>query len=270
MPKIKRARGYRLYDYHGCRYIDCFQNNGAAILGHRTEKLSRTLKNIISKGLLYDLPSVYSERLIRLLAEKFPDYTIFRIRSSIERALADVSELFGESLCEGDIADPVMDTPSSSTKTSRGKNKIAFWRPFTDESLYSNFKVIIPLVPFSLGGTPVITCFRDKTAEKLPESDNLSPVLLAGVIHVLYKLASFRIPDWLDVFLPKSFNIWNRAGIYLKALCGPDEYENVFKRFLSEGVFISPLYPGPTIIPPELSEGEKKKLIKLFLSINGK
>jgi len=266
IPKIKRTRGYRLYDYKGRRYLDCFQNNGAAVLGHRPEKLLRNIKNTLSRGLLYDLPSVYNDRLLRLLVERFPDYSVFRIRRSLERALADAESIMGGSLSEKDIADPVMHTGGSG-KQSCG---VAFWRPFTDKRFYGKFRVIIPLIPFSLGGTPVITCFKDESAENLPGSDIISPALLVGAVHSLYRLASYRLPEWLDLSLPKSFNIWKREGIYLKALCSTDEYKNVFNLFLAEGVLISPLYPGPTIIPLELSEGEKKKLIELFMGVNGK
>ena len=35
IPPIRRARGYRLYDHRGRRYLDLWQNGGHSLLGHR-------------------------------------------------------------------------------------------------------------------------------------------------------------------------------------------------------------------------------------------
>ncbi|NOY09543.1 MAG: hypothetical protein GXP33_11965 [Spirochaetes bacterium] len=270
IPEIKRARDYRLYGCTGRRYIDCYQNNGHALLGHRAEKLSRTLKNTLSKGLLYDFPSVYEKRLIRLLITIFPAYSTFRIRRSFERVLKDISLLSGGSITAEDITDPVLISAGGPDDKSY---KAAYWRPFTDSTFYKKYKMLVPLFPFAAGGSPAVLCFKDskdKAADVLPASDTVSPVLLAGVIHVMYRLKHYKIPDWVDLSLPKSFNIWKREGIYLKAECSISEYENVFKKFLAEGVIISPCFPGPTIMPGGLSDGERKKIIGLLKVINGK
>jgi len=267
IPEIKRARDYRLYDCTGRRYIDCYQNNGHAVLGHRAEKLSKTLKNTLSRGLLYDIPSVYERRLIKLLIKIFPAYSTFRIRRSFERVLQDISRLSGRNITAEDITDPVL---ISCGGTDSKSYTAAYWRPFTDSTFYKKFKILVPLLPFAAGGSPAVLCFKGITQDVLPVSDTVSPVLLAGVIHVIYRLAHYKIPDWVDLSLPKAFNIWKREGIYLKAECSISEYENVFKRFLADGVIISPCFPGPTIMPGGLSDGERKKIIGLLKGINGK
>ncbi len=52
IPPIRRARGYRLYDHRGRRYLDLWQNGGHSLLGHRGLHLLSLLKNLMSRGLL--------------------------------------------------------------------------------------------------------------------------------------------------------------------------------------------------------------------------
>jgi len=57
LPVIRRARGYRLYGQDGRRYLDLWQGGGRALLGHRPARVTTVLKNVISTGLVTDLPS---------------------------------------------------------------------------------------------------------------------------------------------------------------------------------------------------------------------
>ena len=45
IPRIRRARGYRLYDHHGRRYLDLWQNGGRSLLGHRPARQTTLLKD---------------------------------------------------------------------------------------------------------------------------------------------------------------------------------------------------------------------------------
>src|SRR6056297_3731235 len=78
IPPVRRARGYYLYSYEGKRILDFYQNKGAAVLGHRPKNLSLHIKNLISKGLWADYPSVESARLLKKLHEVFPNFKSFR------------------------------------------------------------------------------------------------------------------------------------------------------------------------------------------------
>ncbi len=63
LPLFRRARGYRLYDHSGQRYLDLYQGNGSGLLGHRAFRITTELKDVISRGLISDLPSVYLRRM---------------------------------------------------------------------------------------------------------------------------------------------------------------------------------------------------------------
>jgi len=82
MPLIRRARGYRLYDHRGRRYLDLWQNGGRSLLGHRPAGQTTLLKNLLSKGLAADLPSPYTGRLERALAALLPTHGQARVVAS--------------------------------------------------------------------------------------------------------------------------------------------------------------------------------------------
>jgi len=43
----------------------------------------------------------------------------------------------------------------------------------------------------------------------------------------------------------------------------------VFRAFLARGVLLSPFHPGPSILPGEASEGERRLVVSLFHAIPG-
>jgi glutamate-1-semialdehyde aminotransferase len=89
VPRIRRARGYRLYDVQGKRYLDLFREG--ALLGHRGEAALTAMKSALSQGLATSLPSAWEGRLVAALAQMFPAYRSVRLYSSRERALEAVS-----------------------------------------------------------------------------------------------------------------------------------------------------------------------------------
>ena len=44
VPRIRRARAFRLYDVTGRRFLDLWQAGGEAILGHRAARTGAALK----------------------------------------------------------------------------------------------------------------------------------------------------------------------------------------------------------------------------------
>ena len=70
---VRRARDWHLYDQYGDRYLDFWQSDGAAFLGHKPKGLSRLLKEEIDRGLWTPLPTVWPHRLkkaLRALADE--------------------------------------------------------------------------------------------------------------------------------------------------------------------------------------------------------
>jgi glutamate-1-semialdehyde aminotransferase len=51
IPPIRRARGFRLYDGAGRRYLDLWQADGNAILGHRGAGMVTAVKAALDRGL---------------------------------------------------------------------------------------------------------------------------------------------------------------------------------------------------------------------------
>ncbi|POR00964.1 hypothetical protein AU468_08820 [Alkalispirochaeta sphaeroplastigenens] len=65
--RVRRARGWRLYDQGGTRYVDFWQAGGSAFLGHRPGSLARTVAAEIDRGLWAPLPTPWKGRLERSL-----------------------------------------------------------------------------------------------------------------------------------------------------------------------------------------------------------
>ncbi len=263
IPILKRARGYRLYDLAGKRYLDLYQNGGRALLGHRPQGLTAVVKEVVSKGVLTDLPSVYGERLEKALKRLFPGYAAVRFFSSRERALELASLHLGGKLEEEEIHDPVL--------PGGAKKEAAYWRPLLSDSPEEpEAEVLFPILPFSMGGVPEAVCFKHNPARGLPESDIISPVILAGVLRSLACLNKYHFPPWFRQDLLKSSDGWIQRGIYLRPNFSAGLYKICFFNFLKEGFLLSPGYPGPSILPAEASPGEIKKMIKLFKQNPGK
>jgi len=256
IPLIKRARGYRLYDYKGNRYLDLYQNNGHSILGHNTHYISKLMKNIISCGLISDLPSIYHKRIKKELKHTFDQYKSFLIFNSMEQAAATITKLTGKLIDK--ISDPVLGDI----------REVSFYRPFLPKQilkeLFSKARILVPIFPFSIGGSPVIVCFKD-TIANIPELP-VSPLLLAGTLKSIYSLKKAALPEWqknLDI----NNKYWNKMGLYIIPKITPKNYKKVFNFSLTNGILISPEYNKPSILPGEASTGEIKKMLGIFNKI---
>ncbi len=256
IPPIKRARGYRIYDYKGRRYLDLYQNNGCSILGHRNHQIHKLMKNIISYGLVNDLPSIYNKRIKKVLAETFKQYKSFYIFNSMEQA----KEMISEHTCKiiNEISDPLLNNI----------NEVSFYRPFLPENIYKELflkaRILIPIFPFSIGGSPVIVCLKDISEKEL--AIPVSPLILAGTLNSIYSLKKTNLPEW-----QKEINInnkyWIQKGIYIIPKVERELYEKIFLFFLNNGILISPEYNKPSILPCEASDGEIKKMVGIFNNI---
>lgn len=254
IPAIKCARGYRLYDEKGNRIIDLYQNNGHALLGHRAFKVTTVLKNVISKGLIFDLPSVYEYRLKKAVKQLIPGISSVFIAGSLDHGLKMISEILNTQVTEHEVIDPLVETK---------KSKIIIWRPFAGNNIDS-VPVIIPVLPFSIAGAPVIICFKKGYNTVFKYKTNISPLILAGVVRAVYNLAHYNKPEWLTDDILKGAEKWEQKGIYILARMKEKEYRSVFKKFLKNGILLSPHFPGPSIFPAELSHGELQKILQLL------
>ena len=259
IPPIRRARGYRLYDHRGRRYLDLWQNDGCSLLGHRGLRLMATLKDLMSRGLLSDLPALQGGHLARALAARLPGYPWVRLARGGQEALALASRFLGRELSAEDVFDPALDTPPGEAPAAR-------WRPLLDfpSPGRGRPRVLLPVLPFAAAGAPAAACFDAEPPEDFPASEPLSPVLLAGAARSLHDLARHRLPEWYRDDLLAGIPGWSQRGIYLRAECAPERYPRIFQAFLSNGLLLNPRYPGPSLLPGEASPGELAKMIQLF------
>jgi len=266
IPAIRRARGYRLYDGSGRRYLDLYQDGGRSLLGHRPARMGAVLKNLISKGLISDLPSVYVGRLERALLRRFPGFSAARIAASRQAAVELASLFLGRRVEEGMILDPVR-PPREAERAPEAE--LAYWRPFGPPP-QPRLRVLLPIVPFAMARAPHLLCFREPPPEGFPPSDCLSPLLLAGALRALHDLESHRLADWYREDLLARAPGWLQRGIYVFSTAPAGGYREIFERFLQAGFLLSPRRDGPSILPAEASPGEVKKMIKLFRENPGK
>jgi hypothetical protein len=263
LPPIKRARGYRLYDYNQRVYLDLYQNGGRAILGHRAFRLTTVIKDVISKGTIFDLPSIYTKRLEQALCRRFPEFPYVYLAGSPEGALRIAALYLGREISSSDIRDPF----SRTKKTGSILRRYPFVK---DAQAEEGVSVLMPVIPFAMGGSPAALCFRHAPPEGFPLSEVISPVILAGALRALDDLKNFyRQADWFKEELLKGKRGWLQRGIYITATFKEELYAGVFKSFLEGGVLLNPGYPGPSILPAEASPGELKRMVDLFSKFTG-
>ena len=262
IPEINRARGYFLYTSSGKRYLDMALEGGRLIMGHRQKGYGQALKNAIDKGILPAFPSPYAHRLKQAVKALFgSDCCVYLFRSE-EHAKAALTEQgaayeiwrpFGANACDL-INDPIK---SASQKSG--------------SSLLSDLPVVpeqpaILVLPVPAAFAPGVVV--SKSELNLAE-EPVSPVILAGAVRALYNLKAF--------LSEVDYSCWEKAGIaeackgkwrvelpYLYPLCGKDKYPAVWDAFFEAGIILSCDYDIPSILPPELSDGSMKKVIKLL------
>jgi hypothetical protein len=251
LPRVRRARGCRLYDAQGNRILDLYRDG--ALLGHRGASALTAMKAGLSQGLAAGLPTAWEARLCAALARMFPAYPGVRLFSSRARALAALS-------LSPDPWDPALgDSPAAAPA--------ALWRPFLP--LPAGAGVLLPVLPFTVCGAPAPACCA--AGVPLPASDPLPGFLLAGALRALAALAagspSHPAPRLGSAALEKAVDGargWERRGPYVRAVFPAGEYPRVHGEFLRAGVLLCPVYPGPSILPGDCSPGEDRLLADLF------
>ena len=278
---IRRARGFRLYDVRGKRYLDLSRDG--ALLGHRGAATLTAVKSVLSQGLATALPTAWEARLVSALLRLFPASRSVRLFSSRERALEAVSRFLGKSVDAQEVHDPALDSPGP------GPLRPALWRPFLP--VPPGAAALLPVLPFTLCGAPAPVCFPKGLSDDELPSDPLPGFLLAGALHGLYALSEEgrtgspsaaggapragrprKQPHWGSRAVERALDAargWKRYGPYVRAVFPAADYARVHAEFLAAGVLLSPGYPGPSVLPGECSPGETSLLADLFARIPG-
>ena len=264
LPRVRRARGWRLYGEGGVSYLDLWGAGGQALLGHRPFRITTTLKDVISRGTLLDLPSVYGPRLEKALRRLFPAFPHVRLEAGPQEALAASRRRLG---VDAPLHDPL--------REGRAAGPICLWRPFSPPGMRAEeaaeVRALLPVLPFGMGGAPAAVLFRDPPPATGGEGapPPLSPVLLAGALRALHDLDRYRPAPWFREDLLAGCPGWVQRGIYFLPAFPPERYEAVFERFLEGRVLLPPRFGMPGILPAEASAGERKRMLELFSAFPG-
>ena len=264
-PLIKRVRGYRLYTDNSEKYLDFYQESGKAILGSRPRGFSLALKKEIEKSNFYNYPSGYlkkTEKGISKLAEGSAlNISYFKTE---EELCNYVSEKEGKeySLCKN-IKDNYSDVEEKT-------NSIYFWFPFCGSSLkqyLDNFNYVLPILPFPGDITPVVLL----SSKILTENNYIpSPVILSGLNNIIYNLIRFLQEEpyihWRE-YTSMLNKIWKAKGPYLLPVYSEKKHELIFKTFLKNKILIQPCYGKMSVLPAEISEGERIMFLETTYNI---
>ncbi len=276
LPRIRRARGYRLYDERGTAYLDLHQAGGHALLGHRAFHLTTALKDAISRGNLSDLPSVYGPRLEKELARRFAAFPHVRLAHSPQEALAGISRVLGRPVGAEEVRDPVL--------LGKMEGPVSLWRPFAPAAedgagggppaleaarAPGGVRVLIPVLPFAMAGAPAAACFREPPGEAFAPPRPISPVILAGALRALHDLDRYRPAPWFREDLLQGCRGWIQRGIYVLPDFPPERYEEVFEEFLRQRLLLSPQFESPSLLPAEASAGELERMRRMFEACPG-
>ena len=258
IPEINRARGYFLYTADGKRYLDMALDGGRLVMGHRQKGYGQTLKNAIDKGILPGFPSPYAHRLKQAVKTLFGAGCHVYLFKSEEHAKA--------ALASRGIAYELWRPMCADT---RGANNPTATSRVTNALDLINDPINLPVILV----LPVPAAFAPGVVVSKSELDfadePVSPVILAGAVRALYNLKAF--------LAEADYSCWEKAGIaeackekwrvelpYLYPLCTRDQYPAVWDAFFEAGIILSGDYDIPSILPPELSEGTRKKVLKLL------
>ena len=258
---IRRARGYRLYDHRGRRFLDLWQGGGRALLGHRPDRALARIKDALSRGVSGGLPSVYERRLRNRLRQLVPGCEPLLTGSDAEVRV--VLQHLG--VGAGEVHDPAIDERPAEACVA------GIWRPLAGPTPPPpRWRAVVPVLPSTIGEAPAPLCLPAGTAADelealIAPAPQPAPLLVAGLAGLdrlpRYGGAAWAQRAWPD---PHGCAGWERRGPYLAARCDAAVYDAVFDRFLRAGILLSPFHPGPSILPDEVSAGEAAALMRLF------
>lgn len=234
LPEINRARGYYLYTSDRKRLLDMYLEEGRLIMGHRQQGYSLALKNALERGIFTPFPSKYTVRLKKALKSVFgSDMHIYLFRDSFSAEAALRLE----------------------------DREYSVLRPLETGEPGDTFVFLLPVPEAFAPGVIVSRVPLDA------EEDCISPVIAAGAERGMHNYRAFleKTPDLsLGKELTEALSqAWDIKGFYMYSKLGAAEYGQLFEKALDGGIVISPYSGVPTVIPPVLSENDRKKLLLL-------
>ncbi|MFW5826182.1 MAG: hypothetical protein ACOCVO_01355 [bacterium] len=267
LPRIRRARGYRLSTLDGRRLLDMWQDGGRAILGHRGADVPTALKRALDRGVTEAFPSAQEHRLEQALRRLLGDAEPFSLAvyASRERAYAAVSRSLGLAPGRLVVGDP------ATGRACDHEPRVALWRPFLPGDPWrvadggadsghggggpaagARAAVLLPVLPCGgLVDAQVVLAARDAhiglESDLLPEASLVALTVAADALVSAPSPPVVALPGF-DVRGPYCVPVGARGG----------DYDALFDRFLEAGIVLSPDPALPSIVPGELSDGERR------------
>ncbi len=244
LPRIGRARGYRLYALDGSRWLDCWADGGRALMGHRPNGVSLRLKNEIDRGLYAPYPSRWEGRLEKALMRLFPGYGGVRIYRNADAALAALG------LDEPPV-DP-LDLPVGSGGGDGRRASVLWGRPLLPGHPEADF--LFPVLPLP-GLSEVQPVLYGNAGEPALRSELVSPVILAALVRSCASIKdTFR--DGNTPISDVNADIWERRGPYMLFRGNNREYNVIFESLFSQRILIAPSPNRSSILPTDISTQE--------------
>jgi hypothetical protein len=263
LPRIVRAREYRLYDERGRRYIDFYQNGGRALLGHRPAGAARAVKASFERGLVAEYPTPWSGRLEKLLRKRFPGLSGLRSYRSPEEACrvaggeaVDISFREGRARCAGGEGIPLWRPGGLDTEAER-ELRAGRWG-----------SCFLPLLPFPGGFAPGLLCLL-RGGDELPPSETISPLLEALLVRAAAGMQKWEENADTEAWARFDFPGVERSGPYLRFSLEEGDYRALRARLLQRGVLLPPTVETPAVVPGEFTEGEVKPLLEELEGLYG-
>ena len=285
---VQRARGCYLYTRSGRRVVDMYQEAGRAILGWGNSKASNVFKNIMNRGLTGTFPTDYGTQLERAVKTLLPEYQQVRWYNSLVSAQTALAQYFnfwteiplGEHPLLDATDSPFTEDYDLTLDNWLAKKGVPRWRPWLDEAWFTSWQeiplqvmeinekaqtaiVVVPPLPWIK--SYYLVAFTEMEGRFIPPSDVLLPPVMASTARAIYDLIA-EIPnrsekDWCKFdFVVKKY--WDRRGPYLLSKVPQSRYREFFNHCLDCGIFISPSYRIPSIIPLGANEGDFSQLKK--------
>ena len=256
LPPIRRARGFRLYTADGRRILDLWQSGGRAILGHRGGSIVTRVKQDLDRGLLFpSFDPVRYRRLVRaletLIRRAFP--AAVTVYPSWHDAYVAIRAAGGpESISDPGVGPALTDDPAVTSPDSAAM----LWRPYLwSEDAVLSARWILPVLPD--GGLSRAQVVLDRQrSDADPEAEPVATATIGSLATAAYAL--LRAPERDALELPG----FTECGPYVTYV-GESGYETVFRRFLDAGILLSPDPNAPSIIPGDMSDGERALLMRI-------
>lgn len=268
LPQIRRARGYRLYSENGKRFLDLCQDGGRGVLGAKGTGIGTTAKGAIDMGLASPLPSIYERRLSKAILALWPEYRATRFYSTPGEAALALAAASGLTslpcLTQGGIEKVLLLDPAR-REGAIGKPLALELRPFGEflgkpEAPPEAAWLLFPC-PRALAPTALL--FRTEEAVSAFAAEAVPPLLLASGLKALAEYKGFRARTGEETWRKadrRLSGLFERKGPWLYPLCPRESYGRLFSEALERGVFLSPEWEMPSILPADFDDGELKPL----------